>query len=121
MKIIIVLLTIFNFSLAYANINTGKEIYQARCALCHGDDGHGTGPLANKSSPAATDFSSCAFRKKLAACPGVIVSSIILMPNGDLIPRTLKENGVVLPQKQWNADELRAVNQYILELMAKQP
>ncbi|HYF97526.1 MAG TPA: cytochrome c [Coxiellaceae bacterium] len=102
-------------------LKLGQQIYQARCAVCHGDSGRATGPLAYKSKPSATDFSSCAFRERLAAYPGVIVASIILMPNGNLIPNTLKRNGVYLPDKQWTADELRTVNTYIKLLMEQAP
>lgn len=39
------------------------------------------------------------------------------MPNGTLIPDTLKANGVELPKKDWKASELRALNEYLLSLI----
>ncbi|MBX9577750.1 MAG: cytochrome c [Chthoniobacterales bacterium] len=71
----------------------GRVLYETRCAICHGLDAPGTGPLAHKSTPPANDFTSAAFQKRLAENPGVIVSSVVLIPNGTLIPETLKKNG----------------------------
>ncbi|MCX6957108.1 MAG: cytochrome c [Verrucomicrobiae bacterium] len=90
-----------------------------RC-FCHGLDALGTGALAHKSTPPANDFTSAAFQKQLAENPGVIVSSVVLMPNETLIPDTLKKNGVTLPEKDWRASELRALNKYLMELIKKE-
>ncbi|AZD16400.1 hypothetical protein C4K25_3473 [Pseudomonas chlororaphis] len=51
--------------------------------------------------------------------PGVIVSSIILRPNGDLIPRTLRENGVKIPPHAWSIQDLRDLNQYMNSVISK--
>ena len=51
----------------------------------------GNGPLAKKSNPPTPDLTTPAFKKRLNDYPGVIVSSVILRPNGDLIPKTLRE------------------------------
>ncbi|MCJ8206766.1 c-type cytochrome [Pseudomonas sp. RGM2987] len=91
----------------------GKNLYQQRCAMCHGADIKGTGPLAHKSTPPAPDLTSAAFKKRLSDYPGVIVSSIILRPNGDLIPKTLKENGVKLEPYAWRVQDFRDLNQYM--------
>lgn len=101
--------------------NLGKNLYQSRCAVCHGADARATGPLAHKSNPPAPDLTTCAFRKRLATYPGVIVSSIILRPNRALLAATLRANNVKLPPKQWTDDELRAIHYYLLGLIAKQP
>ncbi len=87
--------------------------------MCHGDDGRGDGPLAKKSNPPATDFTSLVFQKRLADYPGVIVASLVLGPNQKLILGTLQKNHVVLPKHVWTDAELRAVNYYILSLIAK--
>jgi len=97
----------------------GKLLYEARCVMCHGSDARATGPLAQKSNPPTLDLTSCAYQEKLSQCPGSIVSSIILQPNGTLIPDTLKKNGVNLPPKQWTDDDLRAINHYVLSLIHK--
>jgi len=60
-----------------------------------------------------------AFKKRLNDYPGVIVSSIILRPNGDLIPRTLQENGVKLSPYSWRIKDLRDINQYMSGVISK--
>lgn len=87
--------------------------------MCHGTDVKGTGPLANKSSPPTPDLTTSAFKKRLIAYPGVIVSSIILRPNGDLIPKTLRENGVKLPPYHWTINDFRDLNQYLSSVILK--
>ncbi|WP_370682441.1 c-type cytochrome [Comamonas sp. GB3 AK4-5] len=100
------------------NLN-GKNIYLQRCAVCHGEDLKGTGPLAKKSNPPTPDLTTPAFKKRLKDYPGVIVSSIILRPNGDLIPRTLQENAVKLPPFAWRVQDFRDLNQYMLGALSK--
>ncbi|WP_080747633.1 MULTISPECIES: cytochrome c [Burkholderia] len=104
---------------AFADSDNGKKIFLARCAMCHGADARGTGPLANKSSPPTPDLTTPAFKKRLSDYPGVIVSSIILRPNGDLIPKTLRENGIKLPPHSWTVKDFRDLNQYMTELISK--
>lgn len=89
--------------------------------MCHGINLKGTGPLANKSTPATPDLTRSTFKKRLKDYPGVIVSSIILRPNGDLIPRTLKENGVKLPAHAWSVKDLRDLNEYMNGVISKSP
>lgn len=81
--------------------------------MCHGADIKGTGPLASKSNPPTPNLTTPTFKKRLKDYPGVIVSSIILRPNGDLIPKTLRENGVKLPPFAWRINDLRDLNQYM--------
>ncbi|AVF39504.1 c-type cytochrome [Pandoraea apista] len=97
----------------FADASNGKTIYLQRCAMCHGADLKGTGALARKSSPATPDLTTPAFKKRLNEYPGVIVSSIVLRPNGDLIPRTLRENGVKLAPYAWRIQDLRDIHQYM--------
>jgi len=87
--------------------------------MCHGTDLKGTGPLANKSNPPTPDLTTSAFKKRLNDYPGVIVSSIILRPNGDLIPRTLQENGVKLSPYSWRIKDLRDINHYMSGVISK--
>ncbi|MBK1841504.1 cytochrome c [Azospirillum sp. YIM B02556] len=96
---------------AYAG--NGKTLFVERCAMCHGPDAKGSGPLAGKSDPPTPDLTTPAFKKRLADYPGVIVSSIILRPNGDLIPRTLKDNGYRLPPHAWTVKDFRDLNEYL--------
>ncbi|MCF5025181.1 c-type cytochrome [Pseudomonas lurida] len=106
-------------SLSLADNLNGKTLFSQRCAMCHGADIKGTGPLANKSNPPTPDLTTAAFKKRLRDYPGVIVSSIILRPNGDLIPRALRENGVKLPPFAWRVNDFRDLNQYMSGVIAQ--
>ncbi|MCF5169919.1 c-type cytochrome [Pseudomonas sp. MYb541] len=113
------LLSLTQPSLSFADNLNGKTLFSQRCAMCHGADIKGTGPLANKSNPPTPDLTTAAFKKRLNDYPGVIVSSIILRPNGDLIPRTLRENGVKLAPFAWRVNDFRDLNQYMSSVIAK--
>ncbi|CDF96702.1 hypothetical protein BN844_0389 [Pseudomonas sp. SHC52] len=75
--------------------------------------------MANKSTPPTPDLTTAAFKKRLNDYPGVIVSSVILRPNGNLIPKTLRENGVKLPPHAWSVQDLRDLNQYMIGVISK--
>ncbi|RAQ11660.1 cytochrome c [Burkholderia cepacia] len=105
-------------SLAFSQNINGKNLFVQRCAMCHGADIKGTGPLARKSNPATPDLTTAAFKKRLHDYPGVIVSSVILRPNGDLIPRTLRENGVKLAPHAWTVQDFRDLNQYMSDVIS---
>ncbi|WP_416053366.1 c-type cytochrome [Cupriavidus basilensis] len=113
------ILALTQASLSFADNVNGKNLYIQRCAMCHGADLKGTGPLANKINPPTPDLATSAFKKRLNDYPGVIVSSIILRPNGDLIPRTLRENGVKLSPYPWSIKDLRDLNQYMSGVISK--
>ena len=100
-------------SVSFADNSNGKNLYSQRCAVCHGADIKGTGPLAHKSNPPTPDLTTPAFKKRLNEYPGVIVSSIILRPNGNLIPKTLQENGVKIPPHAWSVKDLRDLHDYM--------
>lgn len=123
MKILVIaslgLLSLAQTPLAVAENTNGKNLYLQRCAMCHGADIKATGPLAHKSTPPTPDLTTAAFKKRLSDYPGVIVSSIILRPNGDLIPRTLRENGVKLAPHAWSIQDLRDLNQYMSGVISK--
>ncbi|MBB3122148.1 c-type cytochrome [Pseudoduganella violacea] len=113
------ILSLIQTSPSFAENANGKSLYTQRCAMCHGVDLKGTGPLANKSNPPTPDLTTSAFKKRLNDYPGVIVSSVILRPNGDLIPKTLKENGVKLAPYPWKIKDLRDVHQYMSDVISK--
>ncbi|EPJ93991.1 MULTISPECIES: cytochrome c [Pseudomonas] len=123
MKILVIaslgFLSLIQTSLSVADSANGKNLYLQRCAMCHGADIKGTGPLAHKSNPPTPDLTTAAFKKRLSDYPGVIVSSIILRPNGDLIPRTLRENGVKLSPYSWSVKDFRDLNQYMGGVISK--
>ncbi|MBS7601417.1 c-type cytochrome [Pseudomonas sp. RC2C2] len=104
---------------ALADNTNGKSLYLQRCAVCHGADIKRTGPLANKSNPPTPDLTTSAFKRRLSDYPGVIVSSIILRPNGNLIPKTLQENGVKIPPHAWSVKDLRDLHQYMSGVISK--
>jgi hypothetical protein len=112
-------LTLIQTSPSLADNVNGKNLYVQRCAMCHGADIKGTGPLAHKSNPPTPDLTTTAFKKRLSDYPGVIVSSIILRPNGDLIPRTLRENGVKLAPYAWGVKDFRDLNQYMSSVISR--
>ncbi|NVZ84377.1 cytochrome c [Pseudomonas yamanorum] len=113
------MLALVQTSLSFAENVNGKNIYVQRCGMCHGADIKGSGPLANKSKPPTPDLTTPAFKKRLNDYPGVIVSSIILRPNGDLIPRTLRENGVKLSPFTWKVQDFRDLNEYMSGVISK--
>ena len=113
------ILSLTQTPLSFADTLNGKNLYVQRCAVCHGADIRGTGPLANKSTPPTPDLTTAAFKKRLKDYPGVIVSSVILRPNGDLIPAPLKKNGVKIAPYAWRVNDFRDLNQYMLGVIAK--
>ena len=48
---------------AQADGVNGKAIYDARCALCHGVEGRGDGPVGAALKPPATNFTTPEFGK----------------------------------------------------------
>jgi len=85
--------------------------------MCHGTEARGDGPLARKSRPPTPDLTTDAYRRRLSAFPGVIVASIILQPDGDLIPRTLRENGVRVPSHSWTVRDFRDIDAYMKRII----
>ncbi|WP_425338555.1 c-type cytochrome [Pseudomonas batumici] len=113
------ILSLTQTSLSFADNVNGRNLYLQRCVMCHEIDLKGTGPLAHKSNPPTPDLTTSAFKKRLNDYPGVIVSSIILRPNGNLIPRTLQENGVKLSPHAWSIKDLRDLHQYMSGVISK--
>ena len=113
------LLSVIQTSVSVAENANGKNLYVQRCAVCHGADIKATGPLANKSNPPTPDLTTATFKKRLRDYPGVIVSSIILRPNGNLIPKTLQDNGVKIAPHAWSVQDFRDLHQYMSEVIAK--
>ena len=113
------ILSLIQPSLSSAENVSGQNLYSQRCAMCHGGDLKASGPLANKSNPPTPDLTTSAFKQRLKDYPGVIVSSVILRPNGDLIPRTLRENGVKIAPHVWTVQDFRDLNQYMTSVIAK--
>ncbi|MBI6634639.1 cytochrome c [Pseudomonas paralactis] len=112
-------LSLLQVSSAVAENSNGKTLYLQRCAVCHGPDIKASGPLAKKSNPPTPDLTTAAFKQRLHDYPGVIVSSIILRPNGNLIPKTLKDNGVKIAPHAWSVQDFRDLHQYMSSVISK--
>ncbi|MDQ6960631.1 MAG: c-type cytochrome, partial [Mariprofundaceae bacterium] len=69
----------------------GKELYEFRCAACHGANGAGDGPAAKRLYPKPRDFTTGLFKYKTS--PGKMV------PRDEDLFRTIKFglNGTVMP------------------------
>ena len=106
-------------TLSFAENINGKNLFTQRCAVCHGADIKATGPLARKSNPPTPDLTTPAFKKRLNDYPGVIVSSVILRPNGNLIPKTLQDNGIKIAPHAWSVKDFRDLNQYMSEVISR--
>ena len=113
-----VVLSLVQASVAVAENVNGKTLYLERCSVCHGADIKATGPLAKKSNPPTPDLTTAAFKKRLHDYPGVIVSSVILRPNGNLIPKTLQDNGVKIAPHAWSVKDFRDLHQYMSEVIS---
>ena len=113
-----VVLSLVQASVAVAENVNGKTLYLERCSVCHGTDIKATGPLAKKSNPPTPDLTTAAFKKRLHDYPGVIVSSVILRPNGNLIPKTLQDNGVKIAPHAWSVKDFRDLHQYMSEVIS---
>ncbi|CAK15375.1 c-type cytochrome [Pseudomonas entomophila] len=112
-------LSLLQTPLSLAENTNGKNLFVQRCAVCHGADIKGTGPLAKKSNPPTPDLTSAAFKKRLNDYPGVIVSSVILRPNGNLIPKTLQENGVKIAPHAWSVKDFRDLHEYMSGVISR--
>lgn len=83
-----------------------------------------TGPISKarghwqKSNPPTPDLTTATFKKRLHDYPGVIVSSVILRPNGNLIPKTLQDNGVKIAPHAWSVKDFRDLHQYMSEVIS---
>ncbi len=115
---VLAVLSLTQTALCLADNSNGKTLYLQRCAVCHGPDIKGTGPLAQKSNPPTPDLTTAAFKKRLHEYPGVIVSSVILRPNGKLIPKTLQDNGVKIAPHAWSVKDFRDLHQYMSEVIS---
>jgi len=56
--------------------NSGKEMFNSYCAVCHGTDGKGNGPAASAMKTAPTDLTSLA-KKSGGKYPSAHVASVI--------------------------------------------
>lgn len=55
---VVAALSLAQTALCVAENSNGKTLYLQRCAVCHGPDIKGTGPLAKKSNPPTPDLTT---------------------------------------------------------------
>ena len=70
----------------------GAEVYQNRCMGCHGEEGEGDGPAAERLNPSPRDFSSGQYKIKSTAFDDVV-------PNDDDLLRMVRDGmpGTAMP------------------------
>jgi len=75
-----------------AQSGAGPEVYNDKCAICHGQDGKGNGPAAGSFNPGPADFTSRAFWQKTsnARITDTIDNGHGPMPSIDLSPSQIK-------------------------------
>ena len=66
------------------NANKGEEIYAKRCLWCHGEDGDGMGPAAERLNPPPRDFTLGQYKIKTTGFDEV-------MPNDEDLFRMIKD------------------------------
>ncbi len=49
------------------NAENGAEVYAAKCVWCHGEEGDGEGPAAERLNPPPRDFTSAQYKIKTTA------------------------------------------------------
>jgi mono/diheme cytochrome c family protein len=78
-------LTIKQVPIKYVDPSSGKDMYVAYCAACHGEDGMGLGPAATALKVPPTDLTMLARRNK-STYPASDVYQIIVGSGTTLIP-----------------------------------
>ena len=79
-------------------LQTGKDLYDAKCMICHGANGSGDGPAAAAFTPKPADFTSPSFWKDKTPEK---IASIITKGEGHM------------PAFNFNPDEIKAVINYL--------
>jgi len=68
--------TVKHVPITNAPSNSGKDMYNSYCAVCHGTDGKGNGPAASAMKAAPTDLTTLA-QKNAGKYPAAHVASVI--------------------------------------------
>lgn len=77
--------TIKQVPIKYVDPSSGKDMYVAYCASCHGEDGMGTGPAATALKVPPTDLTMLAHKNK-GTYPATEVYQIIVSSGSAMIP-----------------------------------
>ena len=78
-------MTIKHVPIKYVDPSSGKDLYIAYCASCHGEDGMGNGPAATALKVPPTDLTMLA-RRNHKTYPASQVYQIIVSSGPALIP-----------------------------------
>jgi DMSO reductase family type II enzyme heme b subunit len=89
------LLTILLSAPAYAapgNADNGKKVYEKRCLMCHGEEGDGDGPGAERLNPPPRDFTEAGYKIKTTGADDPV-------PNDNDLYRMIKDGmpGTAMP------------------------
>jgi mono/diheme cytochrome c family protein len=76
----------------------GKDLYVAKCQLCHGSNGRGDGPAAAAFTHKPADFTNPSFWKNNAEAK---------------IKKTVTTGKGEMPAFQFNSDEIKAITDYL--------
>ena len=80
------------------DLATGESLFEAKCQICHGANGHGDGPAASALNPKPRNFTDPTFWNN----------------NTDaLIKRTVKTGKGMMPAFNLDDGEIKAITDYI--------
>ena len=90
--------------------DTAEATYGARCAPCHGDSGHGDGPLARKLPDSPTRFADPGWRRSVNSA---YVSRVIALGGSHVGISPLMPSAADLAS---DAELLTELSEFVLEL-----
>jgi DMSO reductase family type II enzyme heme b subunit len=90
------------------DLDGGKQVYTAKCAQCHGDDGLGLGPAADRVFPRPRDFTRGVYKIRSTPSGAVPTDDDLFRAITNGLPGTSMPGWGVLPER-----DRRQVVQYI--------
>ena len=96
------------------DIEAGKLVYTGKCAQCHGDDGKGLGPAAERVFPKPRDFTRGIYKIRTTPSGTVPTDDDLLRSVTNGLPGTSMPGWSVLPER-----DRRQVVQYIKSFSEK--
>lgn len=92
-----------------AHAELGKAVYDAKCAVCHGVDGKGNGPVAITLNPPPRDFTAGKYKFRSTESGSI--------PTDDDLLKSIRDGLHGTSMSDWkpflNGDSLRAVLSYV--------